>query len=395
MIVLSNNDGCAVARSDEAKAVGLPMGGPAFMYQDLIKQHNVEMRSSNYTLYGDMSRRVMNILSRFTPEIDYYSIDEAFLDLTGFGDLNLTEYAKEIKSTIHRWTGIPTSIGIAPTKTLAKIANRLAKKNSMCGGVFDITNHPRTDDFLASIQVEDIWGVGRQYAKLLNRNFIQTALDLKNASDKWVRKNMTVVGHRTQLELQGISCIELDDFDEPKKQIIRSRSFGKYVEGLEELKEAITFHMTRAAEKLREQKSITGYVSVFIETNRFKTEHPQYFNTAGCKLPEPTAFTPVLVKYALQCLERIYREGFKFIKGGVMIADIRPEEEVQLNLFEAPRPVKKEMALMKAVDRLNYKWGSNTVKIASSGVKQEWSMKRARLSKRYTTNWDEILIVKA
>jgi len=394
VVVLSNNDGCVVARSEEAKAFGIPMGAPAFMYEGLFKMHKVETYSSNYTLYADMSRRVMATLAQFTPEIEFYSIDEAFLDLSGFTYMNLTEYAKKIKETVRRVTGIPISIGIGPTKTLAKLANRLAKKNAMCGGVFDITNHPRLDDFLSSVKVEDVWGVGAQYTKLLNRNWISTALDLKNANETWVKKHMTVVGLRTVLELRGIPCIELEDLNEPNKQIIRSRSFGRPVQNLQELKEAITLHTTRAAEKLREQKSVAFHISAFIETNRFKTEEAQYSNSAGCYLPEPTAYTPLLIKYALQCLERIYREGFKFIRAGVVLIDIVPEDQIQLNLFVPSRPLKKDKSTMKAVDRINVKWGSNTIKYASSGLEQSWRMKRAKLSPRYTTNWDEMLEVK-
>src|SRR3990172_1725206 len=394
VVVLSNNDGCVVARSEEAKALGVPMGAPAFKYECLFKTHKVETYSSNYTLYADMSRRVMATLAQFTPEIEFYSIDEAFLDLSGFSYLNLTEYAKEIKTRVMKWTGIPISIGIGPTKTLAKLANKLAKKNSMCGGVMDITNHPRIDDFLQSVDVEDIWGVGRQYSRLLKRRGINTALDLRNTSDVWVKKHMSIVGLRTVWELRGISCIELEDLSEPNKQIIRSRSFGKPVQTLQELKEAVTFHATRAAEKLREQKSVTFFISAFIETNRFRTEEPQYSNSAGCYLPEPTAYTPLLIKNALACLERIYREGFKFIRAGVVLMDIVPEDQIQLNLFVPSRPVEKDKSTMKAVDRINFKWGGNTIKYASSGREKPWRMKRAKLSPRYTTHWDEMLVVK-
>jgi DNA polymerase V len=394
VVVLSNNDGCAVARSEEAKAIGIPMGAPAFMYQDLFKQHNVEMLSSNYTLYDDMSRRVMATLAQFTPEIEFYSIDEAFLNLSGFSELNLTEYAKKIKTTVKQWTGIPVSIGIAATKTLAKIANKLAKKNPMCGGVLDITDDPRLNDFLKSVHVEDIWGIGIQYARLLYKHGIFTALDLKNASDTWVKKNMTIVGLRTVWELRGTSCIALDDIQEPKKQIIRSRSFGKYVENIEELKEAVSTHTTRAAEKLRDQDSVASHISVFIETNMYKTDHPQYSNNAGYKLPEPTAYTPLLINCAIRCLERIYREGYKFIKAGVVLMDIIPEDQIQLSLFTPRRPIVNDRALMKAVDKTNRKWGSETIRYGASGLERRWRMKRARLSPRYTTNWDDILVVK-
>lgn len=393
VIVLSNNDGCAVARSEEAKSL-IPMGTPAFKYQDVIMKHNIQVFSSNYTLYGDMSHRVMSILAQFTPEMEVYSIDEAFLSLTGFSHLNLTEYAKKIKATVMRWTGITITIGIAPTKTLAKIANKLAKKNPVCSGVLDLVNHPRLDDFPSSVKVEDIWGVGSQYTKLLNRNWIFTALDLKNASDAFIKKHMTVVGLRTVWELREISCIELEDLNEPNKQIIRSRGFGRPVDNLNELKEAVTFHTTRAAEKLRMQKCIASHISAFIETNRFKTEEPQYSKSAGCYLPEPTAYTPLLIKYALNNLERIYKEGYRFVKAGVMLMGIVPEDQVQLNLLEPARPIERDRAIMKAVHKINVSWGSNTVKYASSGLEQEWRMRRAKLSPRYTTKWDEMLVVR-
>src|SRR3972149_5344414 len=394
VVVLSNNDGCVVARSEEAKALGIPMGAPAFQYEGLFKTHKVETYSSNYTLYDDMSRRVMATLAQFTPEIEFYSIDEAFLNLSGFSHLNLTEYAKEIKARVMKWTGIPISIGIGPTKTLAKLANKLAKKNPMCGGVMDITNHPRVDDFLQSVDVEDIWGIGRQYSRLLKRSGINTALDLKNASDVWVKKHMTIVGLRTVWELRGIPCIELEDLSEPNKQIIRSRGFGRPVDNLAELREAVTFHTTRAAEKVREEKSIASHISTFIETNRFKTEEPQYSKSAGYYLPEPTAYTPLLIKYALSNLERIYKEGYRYTKAGVMLMGIMPEDQVQLNLLVPARPIEKDREIMKAVDKINVGWGSNTVKYASSGIEQQWRMRRARLSQRYTTNWDEMLVVK-
>jgi DNA polymerase V len=316
------------------------------------------MLSSNYTLYDDMSRRVMATLAQFTPEIEHYSIDEAFLNLSGFADPDLTEYAKKIKATVKKWTGIPVSIGIAPTKTLAKIANKLAKKNPMCGGVFDITDHPRQDDFLKSVNVVDIWGIGIQYARLLHKHGIFTALDLRNTADSWVKKHMTIVGLRTVWELRGTSCIALDDIAEPKKQIIRSRSFGKYVENIEELKEAVSTHTTRAAEKLRDQESVASHISVFIETNVHKTEHPQYSKSASYKLPEPTAYTPLLINCTIRCLERIYRTGYKFIKAGVVLTDIIPEDQIQLSLFTPRRPIARDRALMKAVDKANMKWGA-------------------------------------
>ena len=394
VIVLSNNDGCAVARSEEAKAF-IPMGAPAFKYEDILKKNNITVYSSNYTLYSDMSERVMSTLSRFTPEIEIYSIDEAFLNLTGFINYNLTEYAKEIRATVKKWTGIPTSIGIGPTKTLAKIANKLAKKNRMCNGVFDITAHPRIDDFLQTVDVEDIWGVGRQYTKFLKRHGIHTAFDLKNAPDYWVKKNMSIVGLRTVWELRGIPCIELEEVSEPNKQIIRSRSFGRPVESLEELKEAVSTHTTRAGEKLREQGLVASYISTFIETNRFKPEDPQYGNSSGRTLTEPTSYTPELIRYAIANLERIYKQGYRYKRAGVVLMGLVPQEQIQLNLLHPARPYNRDNALMNSVDRINSHWGSDTIRLAACGIKQAWQMRRSRLSRRFTTNWNELQNVKA
>jgi len=247
----------------------------------------------------------------------------------------------------------------------------------MYGGVFDITNHPRQDDFLQSVDVEDIWGVGRQYTKFLKRHGINTAHDLKNANDNWVKKHMTIVGLRTVWELRGVSCIELEDVSEPNKQIIRSRGFGRSVECLEELKEAISTHTTRAGEKLREQESVASYLSVFVETNRFKTEEPQYSNSSGYHLPEPTAYTPELIKYAQLNLERIYKKGYRYNKAGVVLMGLVPNNQVQLNLLQPARPYSRDNALMDSVDLINTQWGSNTIRYASCGIKQPWQMRRA------------------
>ncbi len=394
VIVLSNNDGCAVARSEEAKSL-IPMGAPEFQYRDVIKRHNITVYSSNYTLYSDMSERVMSTLAQFTPDMEVYSIDEAFLDLSGFSHLNLTEYGKEIRATVRKWTGIPTTIGIAPTKTLAKIANKLAKQNKMCGGVLDLTNHPRLDDFLSNVSVDDIWGVGRQYAKLLKRNRINTVLDLKKAPDNWVRKHMSIVGLRLLWELRGISCIELEEVTEPNKQIIRSRGFGRTVENIDELKEAISTHTTRACEKLREQELVASYISTFIETNRFRTQDPQYGSSSGCYLLEPSSYTPELIKYALLNLERIYKKGYRYNRAGVMLMGLVPQDQIQLSLLRSARPISRDRVIMGSVDSINSQWGSNTIGYASSGIKKPWQMRRARLSHRYTTNWNELLQVKA
>jgi len=392
VIVLSNNDGCAVALSEEAKQY-VPMGAPIFQNMDKVKKHGIHLYSSNYTLYADMSRRVYEVLSDFSPDVENYSIDESFLSFNGFKNVDLTDYGKRIRAKVLRWTGIPVSVGIARTKTLCKIANKLAKKNKMCQGVLDITNHPRIDDFLASVDVGDVWGVGWEYAKLLKKHGINTALDLKNAHDGFIRKHMTVEGLRTVWELRGESCIELEEAVPDKKQIVNSRAFGKDVGDYEELSEAIASYAARAAEKLRAQNSICNHISVWLQTNGFKPEKPQYNNMIGCTLPEPTAFTPILINYALRLLERIYKEGYEYKKAGVALTDIVPAGESQLNLF-VRFDQSKHRNLMRAMDTINAQWGRETLRSGASGYKRPWGMKRAMLSPRFTTRWEELLRIR-
>ena len=390
VVVLSNNDGCAVARSEEAKKY-IGMGAPIFKLMDVVKKHNIHLYSSNYTLYADMSHRVKEVLADFSPNIESYSIDESFLLLSGDKKLDLNEYGIEMRNKVLQWTGIPTSVGIGPTKTLAKIANKLAKKNKMCQGVLDVTNHPRIEDFLASVEVDDVWGVGREYAKLLKRNGIKTALDLRDTNETWIRKKMTVQGLRTVLELRGTACIELEETVPDKKQIVNSRSFGKDLDKYQDVSEAIASYTTRAAEKLRMQQSICGHISVWVQTNGFKDD-PQYSNSISCRLPEPTSYTPLLVKYALHLLRKIYKSGYKYKKAGVMLMDLVPAENIQFNLFTKIDHSRNEK-LMKAFDQINGSWGSQTIRSAASGVGRPWSMKRSRISPRYTTKWDEIIRV--
>jgi DNA polymerase V len=338
-----------------------------------------------------MSQRVKEVLTDFSPNIEPYSIDESFLLLTGFNKFDLNEYGIEMRRKVLQWTGIPTSVGIGPTKTLAKIANKIAKKNKMCQGVFDITNHSRIKDFLASVEVDDVWGVGWEYAKLLKRNGIKTALDLREANETWIRKKMTVQGLRTVLELRGISCIELEESVPDKKQIVNSRSFGKDLDKYQDVSEAIASYATRAAEKLRKQDSISGHISVWIQTNGFKDD-PQYSNSISCRLPEPTSYTPLLIKYALHLLKKIYKRGYKYKKAGVMLMDLVPAENTQFNLFTKIDHSRNEK-LMEAFDKINSSWGSQTIRSAASGVARPWAMKRSRISPEYTTCWDEILRV--
>jgi len=389
VVVLSNNDGCAIARSEEAKRY-IGMGAPIFKLMDLVKKHNIHLYSSNYTLYADMSQRVKDVLADFSANIEPYSIDESFL-LFGDEKIDSNYYGTEMRRKVLKWTGIPTSVGIGPTKTLAKIANKIAKKNEMCQGVLDITNHSRIKDFLASVEVDDVWGVGWEYAKLLKRNGINTALDLKDANETWIRKKMTVQGLRTVLELRGKPCIGLEETVSDKKQIVNSRSFGKDLDKYQDVSEAIASYATRAAEKLRKQDSICGHISVWIQTNGFKDD-PQYSNSISCRLPEPTSYTPLLIKYALHLLKKIYKSDYKYKKAGVMLIDLVPAENTQFNLFTKIDHCRNEK-LMKAFDKINSQWGSQTIRSAASGIARPWAMKRSRISPRYTTEWHEIIRV--
>lgn len=395
VIILSNNDGCVVSRSNEVKKLGLiSTGKPFYKCADAVKKHNIAVFSSNYALYGDISARVMKILSSFTLEMEIYSIDEAFIVIQKYDCKNVTEYGKKIKNTIRQYTGVPVSIGIGPTKTLAKIASRVAKKNSSYEGVFDITDHPKTDFILSGMKVADVWGIGRQYNKLLLRNNIKTVLQLKNLDDTWAKKNMTILGLYMVWELRGFSCITLELVPNPKKQILCSRSFGTPIEKLPELKEALSFHMTRACEKLRNQNCLTQVVFVFITTNPYKIDDPQYANSFLTELHTPTAYTPKLIEYAHKALEKIYKPGYKFKKAGILLAELVSEQNVQYDLFIPTYLDSKKQLLMKAVDKINKNWGNFTIRTASEGTEYTWGMKQSKKSNRYTTCWNEIPIVR-
>lgn len=390
VIVLSNNDGCVVARSAEAKDIGIPFAEPYFRIKSLAKKHNAAVFSSNYTLYADMSHRVMTILSFFSPEVEVYSIDEAFLSLTGMRR-NLYDYGREIRETVMRWTGLPVSVGIAPTKTLAKAAAHLAKKDPGCGGVLDMTADDR-GGYLEKINVGDIWGIGRKYAEKLNGRGIYSASDFVAADDKWVRSHMTITGLRTLMEMRGHPCIGIDDAPAPKKAIVSSRSFGQSVESYEFLKQSVSSYVSRAAEKLRGENGMAGVVTVFIMTNRFNDD-PQYGASLSCELPEASSNTPVILRHAVELLKRLYKEGYRYKKAGVMLSDIRASRDLQMNLFLRDYE-RGSMELMKTVDKINRAHGSGTIFYASAGTEKPWSMRRELLSPSYTTRWDDIVVVK-
>ncbi len=392
VVVLSNNDGNIIARSSEAKALGIKMAEPYFKIRSFLEKHDVQVFSSNYTLYGDMSHRVMSVLQQLEPQVEIYSIDEAFISLPAGAAFNLLEHGQSIRHTVTKWTGIPVSIGFAPTKTLAKLANRVAKKNPHHQGVYDLSSSANIDEILAGMEVEDVWGIGRQYTKKLNSHGIYSVRDLKYASDDWIRKHLTVMGLRTVWELRCIPCIAIEDAPAAKKGIITSKSFGRPVAALEELQEAVATYVSRAAEKLRIQHSIANSLQVFLTTNVFKPEKPQYSKSITIPLPAPTSSTPVLIQHALKGLKDIYRQGFDYQKAGVMLAEIMPDSCRQRNLFDLTR---SDNDLMKALDRINLKWGANTVRYAVAGFKKSWSFRRDHLSRAYTTRWDQLPIVKA
>lgn len=391
--VLSNNDGCLVSRSQEVKDLKIPMGAPGFKYEALIKKHGGALLSSNYALYGDMSARVMEVLGMFSPDLEIYSIDEAFLGLTGFRLRDLEAFGRKIKHTVQKWTGIPVSVGISKTKTLAKIANHHAKKTPAFKGSLCLLDASRIEAALTRTPVGEIWGVGRQYDKFLRQQHIETALQLRDAQDKFVDHYMTSVGHKTVLELRGYSCIGMDEAPSAKKSIVNSRSFGKQVSELGELQEAVSNYITRAAEKLRKQKCVAGYLMVFLSTNRFK-EGPQYNNSQSTTLFPPTAYTPELIRIALKLLDELYLPGFEYKKAGVMFADIIPEDDVPLNFIETNYLDDKRKGLMEIIDKLNRTHGQDTVFYASSGVQKDWQMRRAKLSPCFTTRWRDLPRVK-
>jgi DNA polymerase V len=391
--VLSNNDGCIVSRSNEIKDLKIPMGAPGFKHEALIRKQGGTLLSSNYALYGDMSQRVMNALDSFTEDLEIYSIDEAFLGLTDYRVGDLGGYGRKIRRTVMKWTGIPTSVGISKTKTLAKIANHYAKRVPAFKGVLVLLDDERIEKALKMTPVAEIWGIGRQYDRFLRQNGIENAWQLRNAPDKFIDHYLTSVGHKTVLELNGYACVELDDVPSPKKSVVCSKSFGKQVSELAELEEAVSTYITRAAEKLRQQQSVAGQLMVFLNTNRFK-EGPQYNNASQTTLAAPSAYTPDLVRAGLELLRDLYLPGFEYKKAGVMFTDIMDEADVPLSLIETNYLDDRRKQVMDAVDRLNRRRGRDTVFLGSSGIKKEWEMKRAKLSPGYTTRWDELPKVK-
>jgi len=390
VVVLSNNDGCVIARSNEAKALGVAMGAPYFKIEQFLRQEGVAVFSSNYALYGDMSQRVMSILSGFAPRAEVYSIDECFLDLSGVPG-NLTEYCLHIGKVVKQYTGIPISIGIAPTKTLAKLANRIAKKDKSTGGVLDWWNVD-ADEVLGKIELDDIWGISRRLKVSLEAIGIHNALELSHSNPKHIRQQFGVVVERIVSELSGISCIPLEEMPQPKKQIMTSRSFGNKVTEHSDLQAAITYFATRAGEKLRAQQLTTNALTVFIQTSPFDTSKPQYGNSATVQFDYPTDDSTQLINAAQHGLQNIFRRNFSYQKAGVLLPDLLPKGVGQLSLFGATDAERSDQ-LMSALDRINRRHGKNSIRFGSELVSDRWRMRQQFKSPSYTTKWDELLTI--
>ncbi len=389
VVVLSNNDGCIISRSNEAKALGLKMAEPVFQRKDIIEKNNVVVFSSNYTLYGDMSNRMMNTLQAFSPDIEVYSIDEAFLNLQGM-QTDLTNYAKQIKATIQKNIGIPVGVGIANTKTLAKIANKIAKKHN---GVFVIDSERARDWALRNTPIEDVWGIGRQYAKMLMKLDVYTAYDFSQLDASWVRGKMTVVGQRTRDELLGQPCISIDTIIRAKKNIATTRAFGKKLSDINIIAEAVATHAVRCAEKLRKQKSVASFITIFIHTDPFLQHEKYIYKSLTITLPVSSNTNHELAKAALSGLKQIYQPNILYKKTGVIVSGISSENYVQGNLFEGKNSSQlKEIS--KITDQLNTRYGKDKVKLAVQGNNKDWKLRQEKLSPRYTTRWDELLKVK-
>ena len=394
VVVLSNNDGCVVARSREAKLLGIKMGVPVFQIKAEMQRHGILAFSSNYALYADLSSRVMRTLEEMAPRVEVYSIDEAFLDLTGIESvISLVEFGQQVRERIGHWIGITVCVGIAPTKTLAKLANHAAKKYPATQGVVDLTNPDRQRRLLALVPVDDVWGVGRRLSKRLNALGITTALDLANASPRAIRDQFSEVLERTVRELNGESCIELEEIPPTKKQIVCSRSFGVKVTHFELLREAVCEYATRATEKLRKEQQQAKVMTVFIRTSPFKDNEPQYSNSASGELLIPSCDTRDFIELANHLLKRIWKDGFRYAKAGVMLSDFYDPGMFQPGLFDDISTRSNSQQLMSVLDTINQS-GAGKVFFAGQGTKKDWSMKREHLSPAYTTRWDQLPRVK-
>ena len=391
--VLSNNDGCLVSRSNEAKALGLPMQGTLYSVRHLVRQGKLQVFSSNPVLYKDMSRRVIETLRQFSPEVEQYSIDEAFLGLKGFSQKNLTGYGAQIRATVKQWTGIPVSVGIAKTKTLAKIAAHVAKRDPAAQGVFDLNTAADLKEILTTVEVAEVWGIGRQLEKRLNRHGVYNAYQLQQVDEGWIKKQMGIPGLRIVRELQGIACILIENEESRKKMRIVSRSFGRPVTELAEIKEALATYVTRCAEKLRMDGLAAGCLTVTFRTDYYKPEN-QYFASKEVILDPPTNNTAELIRQALRAAESVFRDGYQYQKAKVIVTELVPANAVQGSLFAVDADPERDGRLMQTMDQINQKLGKDTVKFGALGLTQAWRLRSDYFSQRYTTHWTELPTVR-
>lgn len=385
VVVLSNNDGCVISRSREAKDLGIKMGEPYFKVKDLVKRNKVAVYSSNYALYGDISRRVMKVLKTFSPKVEIYSIDEAFIDLSFIDEKGVEDYGREIRSRVLKWTGIPTSVGIASTKTLSKVANHIAKKEK-AGVIYLNTN---IDERLKKFPIEDVWGVGKQLSKFYHKNNISNAYDLKNVSNTWVKKGTNVLGAKTAMELRGIPCIDLQIDQEKRKNCCVSRSFGRKVKDLNELEESVITHCLNAAEKIRADDQIAKTITVFIRTSPFDKNRRYYSNSKTIDLAIPTSNSIELIKNAVKALTDIYKYGYAYQKAGIILSGLKDANQNDQNLL-TPLLENKSKKLMKAIDYTNTKYGRYAISIAQAGLSKGWKMRREHSSKIDTASFDSL-----
>jgi len=398
VVVLSNNDGCFIARSNEAKALGLPMGGPAFKFRETLKKHRVKVFSANFPLYGDMSSRVMETLASLAPEIEIYSIDEAFLDITGFRRFGFREYGATIRKTVTKHTGIPVCIGMGPTKTLAKVANRLAKKELRYNGVCLLSDEKEIEAALATLKVEDIWGIGRQWSALLQAKGINTAIDFRRASSAWVHQHLHITGARIQEELLGHSCLPLEQVRPPKQSICTSRSFGRSVIEFEELQQAVATFAGKCAAKLRKEGSVASTLTVFICTSPFNEPSRKYWGTRTVALRQPSQDTIEIIRAADQVLSAIFKDGYEYKKAGVIVGGISSASASAspLSLFpdEAGETINdRQQKLMQVMDKVNRRYGNDTIHTGAENS-EAWKPQQTNLSPQYTTKWGEIMEVR-
>ncbi len=396
VIVLSNNDGCAVARSNQVKKLGIKTGDPVFKIKHLIAKHKIQVFSSNYVLYGDMSHRVDDIIAQYSDQVENYSIDESFLKFDGFEHLDLTRHCQKMVGRIWQWLSLPVCVGLASTKTLAKVAGYYAKKMKIEGGVLELATESRIEKALRNLPVEKIWGVGGRTKEHLNSMGIYSALQLRNTDPKFMRKRFSVVMERTIMELRGISCVAFDADPEKKKQIVCSRSFGRKIQELKPLQEAVAYHITRACVTLRAQGSVAKSINVGLTTSHKNIQYQQHTHSVTIGLPQASDFTADFLQAATQGLGKLFKPGNQYKKAGIMLNDFSDAQNIQLDLFTqtSERQNQQNKDLMNTLDSINTKFGKGTLRSAQEGFSQQWAMRANTKSPEYTTNWNQLISVR-